>query len=80
MKGGYGSSKVMPNNKMHYLAQHTVPREGAGTMSNPNHAKSLTGVSIVCGYGGQTNTDFGVQHSTRGFKDAGNPKGPGGQN
>ena len=67
---------AMPNNKMHYIAQHTVPRGNA--RSNPNHATQLTGVSIDCGYGGQTNTGFSVQRSTRGMKEAMNPKGPGG--
>lgn len=74
--GAYGAGKVMPNNKMHYISTMTAPT--AKAIHNPNHAKSLVGVTIDCGYGGQTNTDFQVQHSRRGMKDAMSPKGPSG--
>lgn len=61
-----------------FIEQFGKHRKGGhGTRSQPNHAKSLAGVSIVAGFGGQTNgKDCYEGNSSRGMKEAMSPSGP----
>lgn len=66
--------------KNSFVKDYASQRAATGKpRSGPTHGKSLGGVAIECGNGTiATNDMFQASVSTRGMKEAMNPKGPSG--